>query len=141
MWEISNSSQIINLLYSAGFGIIICLVYDILRSLRCVLSFKNSVVFFQDVFFFVLLAISVFCFLLATTNGQLRGYIIFGIAVGFLICRFSFSIAFFMALKLIFLKICRFLMIIKHIFSKKMKKLLYLCKKLTFLLKKLLKKE
>lgn len=140
MWEINNALQVINLLYSAAFGIIICLIYDILRSLRCVFSFKNSTVFFQDILFFIILAITVFCFLIVTTNGQLRGYIIFGIILGFLICRFTFSKAFYFALKFIFYKIYSFLMIFKLKIIKISEKPLNLWKKTAFLFKKLLKK-
>ncbi len=141
MWEISNNSQIINLLYSSVFGILICLIYDILRSLRCVVKFRKFLVFLQDIFFFVLLAITIFCFLLVTTNGEPRSYINLGITFGFFICRLTFSRVFFIALRFIFTKIFRFFYIIKVKFFKISKKLLYLYKKSSFLFKKLLKKE
>ena len=141
MWEISNSSQLISLLYSIAFGMIICIFYDVLRATRFVFKFKNTTIFLQDLFFFIFLAISIFSFLLVTTNGQLRGYIIVGVVIGFSVCRLTISIAIVLVLKFFFTKILSFFDIIKIVFIKISKKPLIFCKKLRFLFKKLLKIE
>ena len=141
MWEISNSSQLNSLLYSIAFGAIICIFYDILRATRFVFKFKNITIFLQDLFFFIFLAISIFSFLLVTTNGQLRGYIILGVVIGFSVCRLTISIAIVLVLKFFFIKILRFFDIIKIIFIKISKKPLFFCQKTYFLFKKLLKIE
>ncbi|MBR4122979.1 MAG: spore cortex biosynthesis protein YabQ [Clostridia bacterium] len=140
MWEISNSSQLNSLLYSIAFGAIICIFYDILRATRFVFKFKNITIFLQDLFFFIFLAISIFSFLLVTTNGQLRGYIILGVVIGFSVCRLTISIAIVLVLKFFFIKILRFFDLLKIVFIKILKKPLIFCKKSCFLFKKLLKK-
>ncbi|MBR4973605.1 MAG: spore cortex biosynthesis protein YabQ [Clostridia bacterium] len=135
MWEISNSSQLNSLLYSIAFGAIICIFYDILRATRFVFKFKNITIFLQDLFFFIFLAISIFSFLLVTTNGQLRGYIILGVVIGFSVCRLTISIAIVLVLKFFFIKILRFFDLLKIVFIKILKKPLIFCKKSCFYLK------
>ena len=91
MWEISNSLQAINFLYSIVLGIILALVYDFIRALRKIKAYSAIAVFFQDVIYFILAVPIVFCFLLATTNGELRGFVFFGIMLGFIISLLSVS--------------------------------------------------
>lgn len=95
MWEINSLSQLIGFMYSALFGIICCLAYDLLRAFRAVTRPHNITVFIQDILFSVLCAFACFCLLLAITLGEIRIFVFAGIAVGFFICRFTLSKAFF----------------------------------------------
>ena len=94
MWEISNSLQLINFGWSVVLGILFCVIYDILRALRKVIEFSTLGVFFQDIFFSLIVAFATFTYLLSVTNGELRGFIFIGIIFGFLLSRVSFSLVF-----------------------------------------------
>lgn len=72
-------------------GIIFCLFYDILRALRKTADFSSIAVFFQDTVFSLFSAIVVFIFLLGVTNGEVRAYVLFGMLLGFLLCRMTIS--------------------------------------------------
>ena len=91
MWEISNLNQISSFLRSILLGGIFCIIFDVFRSIRK--EFNNSVyaVFAEDLLCFSIWAPVTFCFLLATTNGELRFYVFFGIISGFWIFRFALS--------------------------------------------------
>jgi len=91
MWAVSNSLQLLNLFRSIIFGIIFCLCYDVLRALRKVYSYRTFTVFLQDIIVSSVLACATFIFLLATTNGQLRMFVVVGMALGFLISRLTVS--------------------------------------------------
>lgn len=117
MWEISNNSQIFNFILSLCFGFVFCFVYDLFRAFRICFKFKDLTIAFQDIFYFLVTSITTFCLLLVTVNGQIRGYILFGILIGFLIFKIIFSkpitVVFVYIIKLIkkiYLKINAFLM-------------------------------
>ncbi|MBR0465987.1 MAG: spore cortex biosynthesis protein YabQ [Clostridia bacterium] len=91
MWEISNKGQIINLLYSLSLGGIFCLCYDFLRAFRYCFRSKTLFYFFSDLLFFALSGVVTFLLLLALTYGEIRGYVILGILLGFVLFRIIFS--------------------------------------------------
>lgn len=91
MWEINNSLQINSFLYSLILGAIFCAFYDVFRAIRLVTSPKAIIVFIQDIFFFLVVSFITFLVLLALTNGEIRGYILFGIVIGFFAWYFTFS--------------------------------------------------
>ncbi len=91
MWEISNIGQSTAFLWSVLLGGMLSVVYDIFRLDRMI--FKRSVlaVALEDVLFFIITAMSIFCLQLVTTNGQIRSFIFIGIIVGFIILRLTLS--------------------------------------------------
>ncbi len=91
MWEISTNLQLLNFFRSVIFGLIVSLFYDILKGLRQNRLNSLIIVLFLDLLFFLVLTPAMFCFLIATTNGQLRGYILIGTLIGFLIYRHTIS--------------------------------------------------
>ena len=91
MWEINNALQLLNFFRSVILGMLFCVFYDFITAIR-----RNSIentlrVFFYDLFYFAICAPTLFCFLLATTNGELRGFIFIGIFIGFIIARVTVS--------------------------------------------------
>lgn len=72
-------------------GVFLCLLYDFFGSLRKVGISSDFAVFIQDILFFIIASPLIFIFLLATTNGEIRLYIILGIAIGFLIFKMTVS--------------------------------------------------
>ncbi len=91
MWEINLSNQILTFLLSLCLGSILCIVYDFIRAIRK--SGFNSFwsVFFVDILFSVFAAFITFVFLIARTNGEIRGFVLFGEVLGFIIFRLTFS--------------------------------------------------
>ena len=91
MWEISNKGQLINLLYSLSLGGVFCLCYDFLRAFRYCSRSKTLFYFFSDLFFFALCGVVTFLLLLALTYGEIRGYVILGILLGFVLFRITLA--------------------------------------------------
>lgn len=143
MWEINNSLQVISFIRSVVFGFIICVLYDITRNITVSFKFSNLSVFIFDVLFFIFLLPFIFCFLLSTTNGELRGYIFIGILSGFFICRISFSRIFNPILRKILSLLSLFFVFLNHKISAfcelNLSLLIKISKKARFLCKKCLK--
>lgn len=91
MWEINNASQLTSFLISIGFGVVYSFLYDILRAIRKTKSTSDITVFFQDVLYFLIIAFITFMLLMSLSNGEIRGYIIFGLIIGFVICFLTLS--------------------------------------------------
>ena len=91
MWEISNSLQAVCFLRAIILGLSLSLFYDIFSALRK--SGLNSFfdVLVEDIIFFAVATPIIFLFLIATTNGEVRLYIILGIIIGFLILKLTLS--------------------------------------------------
>ena len=113
MWEISNHLQLLGFLRAAALGGIFCFVYDILRGYRRSSECSDFAVFLQDIIYFFVIAPITFCFLLATTNGELRLYIFFGILVGFVLIRLTISKITVLVWKTVFSFFLRILRVIK----------------------------
>ena len=91
MWEISNSFQLFSFLISLVFGAVYCLAYDFIRALRQSRDISDLTVFIQDIIYFTLISFVTFFLLMALSNGEVRGYIIIGIILGFSICFVTLS--------------------------------------------------
>ena len=87
MWEIDIAGQIIAFVYSILGGIVFCLIFDITRFIIKRFSPSNTAVFIMDIVYFIVLGFSEFCFFLATTNGEIRGFVFIGNILGFALCR------------------------------------------------------
>lgn len=89
MWEINLSWQIQGFLASLLCGAAICIAFDILT--LCVGRLSKQVIFIFDILFFIFVGFFDFCLLLVFCNGELRGYIFAGEALGFLICKLTLA--------------------------------------------------
>ena len=87
MWEINNNLQAVSFLRAVLLGFIFCFLYDFLRAIRKFGLNSNIKVFVDDLTFFAVISPITFCFLISTTNGELRFFIIMGIIAGFLVFR------------------------------------------------------
>ena len=150
MWEISVADQSVTFLLSIALGGLLCLIYDVFRSIRKAKNFSAVIVFFQDVAFFAISAILTFVFLLATTAGVLRVYILIGILIGAVLMRLTFSRLFFLILTFVLKLVVKYLGAFREKFyrtgdrifallMKISKKTLNRAKKIPFLFKKGLK--
>jgi len=91
MWEINSASQVLTFLYSIVLGFSLGIFFDLPRSFRSIVRYKKSFMFISDLFFWIISAFFTFCFYLVFTNGELRGFVVFGILIGFLIERLTLS--------------------------------------------------
>ena len=91
MWEINNNNQIITFLLSLCLGAICCAIYDIVRALRKVCLNSLLAVTIGDILLWVLYAFLTFIFLIARTNGEIRGYVLICELLGFALFRISVS--------------------------------------------------
>lgn len=123
MWEISVNGQVISFLLSLILGAMYCALYDILRALRKHGRNSYFAVFFEDITFWLIAAFGTFIFLLSRTSGEIRGYVIAGHLIGFVIFRFTLSRFTFK----IFCAVFKFLKKIKHILSLVFNKLADVC--------------
>lgn len=79
--------QCLWLFYAVILGFFYCILYELFKSFRWVIPHKASVVFFEDVLFFVICAIVFFCFSIIIDDGQVRIYCLLGTLLGSIICR------------------------------------------------------
>ena len=89
MWEITLSGQVTGFLFSLALGALLAVFYDFIRAARDAGLNSFVAVFIGDLLFFIISALTVFIYLVGTTNGQVRGYILFSAAVGFMLYRIT----------------------------------------------------
>lgn len=89
MWEISVLSQAATVFLSILLGAVICTFYDLIRATRKAGANSFFAVFIGDIVFWLVSAVVVFLFLVATTNGEIRGYVLLFAVVGFLLYRLT----------------------------------------------------
>ncbi len=107
MWEISNYNQTISFLLSLCIGGIFCALYDIVRASRKVCSNSFWSVLFSDIIIWTVYAFVTFIFLMSRTNGEIRGYVLFGEFFGFVLFRISLSRLLFPMLSFVFINVSR----------------------------------
>lgn len=136
MLQVDTNAQIINFLMSIVLGFVVCLLYDFLRALHKT-TLKGFVeVLITDTLFWLFSAFLTFCFLIIRCNGIFRGYVIFGMLLGFIAFRSlisSFVLRFFVFFIGILLGIFHFISSkIRYILvsiNKYLKKYLFIIKK------------
>ena len=93
--EISISNQCITFIISIILGGILSLVYDLFRILRYILPENNILIGVEDIIYSLICGIFCMKYILWASSGKLRGYLIFGMVLGWIICHFSLSKIFF----------------------------------------------
>lgn len=89
------STQFLEFLYAAVFGLSLGVLYDIIALIRGVFPGKIVLKAILDVFYCVLSAVAFFAFILLTTDGRLRWYVILAIFIGFFLYKNAISGLFF----------------------------------------------
>ncbi len=87
MWEIDLGNQITTFLLSLLTGGFFALIFIVLESFRIADSIKGVKLWINDLLFFAFAGFVTFCFLLVRSNGELRGYVLAGEAIGFWVIR------------------------------------------------------
>lgn len=88
MW-LSLSEQTAYFLWSLVLGLALGLLYDLVRAVRMLLRARGLHIVVSDVVFFTLCGVLTALFALPFNKGDVRGFIIFGEAVGFLTYRLT----------------------------------------------------
>ena len=88
MYMLTIADQTRLFLLALGLGFLLGIVYDLFRVVRMAFTMRRAGVFIQDVLFFLTCAAVTFVFLLAVNQGEIRGFIIAGEGLGFLIYYF-----------------------------------------------------
>ncbi len=91
MWEIHNIDQLQTFGLSLILGLLLCMLYDIIRAYRAVGKPTVFAVFVEDIAFWIVCAFITFMFFLARTRGEIRGYVLVAELIGFIICRLTVS--------------------------------------------------
>lgn len=95
MFGIDHAVSFWTFIRSLGIGFIIGILYDLFRAFRLCVSRGRISVALQDVLFFILTSMITFLFLLKTSYGVVRWYIIAGEIIGFSVYRLSCGKVFF----------------------------------------------
>ncbi len=88
MWEINSLEQTKTFILAFLLGCLLSILYIVFYSLSHI-NKRRAVVL--DIIFWVIAALITFSFLLLTTNGEIRGFVIFSLLSGFIIFFKSFS--------------------------------------------------
>ena len=91
MSEITFFGQTGGLFSAIVTGVVLCLVYDLMRIFRLAVPPGKALAFFEDVLWFFIAAVATYLVCLAKCNGEVRGYVLIGEVAGFLICRLTVS--------------------------------------------------
>ena len=118
MWVVSNNNQLISFLVSAIFGVGFCLFYDIFRSVRKIGYRSVLGIAVQDIAFCVAAAFITFMLMLRYTCGEVRLYIVFAVALGFIVCNYTISPFFRRILTVILKKLCSVFRVVNKVFKR-----------------------
>lgn len=103
-------NEVIIFLLSCLLGCFFCFYYDCFRVFRKYIPHHGIIVFLEDIFYFATSSIILFSFIVDKSAGGIRGFIIVGVVLGFILYFFTISI--------VFMKIIEFLfLIIKKVFN------------------------
>ena len=114
MWEIDFSEQVYTLIRSLLLGGAFCFVFEVYTAVAHRWRWNKLVVFFTDVIVFLLAGVFDFCFFLATTNGEIRGYVFAGQLIGFICFKLTLS----RLLKVVLLLFFRLIDLVKKILKR-----------------------
>lgn len=106
---IDTTNQVATFLWSLALGALMCLLYDVVRVLHK-FSIKGFFeVMISDIMFWFIVALFTFCFLVLRCQGEVRGYVLAGQAIGFTAARFTVSRFFVLGLSSLFKAISKLL--------------------------------
>ena len=87
--DVTLASQVQGFVASLVVGALLGLYYDVFRLYRTMVKCEKTHIFFQDVFYFASSALLVFLLARAVNYGEVRFYILLGVAVGWCVYHFT----------------------------------------------------
>lgn len=97
MQSVTIAAQTQMFLLACGFGFLLGLLYDVFRIFRMAFFKQKAVVFAQDVLYFALCGCLTFLFCLTMNYGEIRGYVLLGEVLGWIVYYFSLGAMVFQA--------------------------------------------
>lgn len=91
MGYINTDNQVFTFLWSLVLGVAMCLAYDVIRAFHKVSLKGFFEVMLLDLLFWGAWSLITFSFLILRCKGEVRAYVLFGQAIGFIIARISIS--------------------------------------------------
>ena len=77
------TNQVYVFLWSIVIGAILTLIFDFFRLLRRHKESRDFIVYIQDIFFWIIVALVIILSAFITNSGELRGYMFIGYALRF----------------------------------------------------------
>ncbi|HOP92351.1 spore cortex biosynthesis protein YabQ [Acetivibrio thermocellus] len=84
LW-VSVSNQAYVFLNCVLGGMIVAFVYDIFRVRRKAIKSSNLIVYFEDFIYWIIVALILFAIIYRSNEGELRGYLMLGVAIGIIL--------------------------------------------------------
>lgn len=113
--EIQN--EVITFFTSCLLGAFFSFYYDCFRILRKIIPHHGVLVFFQDIFYFASSSIIVFSFI-SQTFGVIRGFLLIGIILGYILYFFTIGIIFMKVADILFVIIKKIFLISYNVIFK-----------------------
>lgn len=85
------ANQVYVFFWSILVGVVLALIFDFFRISRRKGTTKNFVVYIQDVLYWIIVAIIIIISAFVTNDGELRGYMFIGYAIGAIFYLILFS--------------------------------------------------
>ena len=83
------AQQTLSFLLCIGMGFALGLLYDLIRLIRRSFFKSKASFYFLDILYFVICTFAVFFFFICINGGEVRGYLLFGLALGWLTYYFT----------------------------------------------------
>lgn len=83
------AQQTVSFLLCIGMGFALGLIYDSVRLIRRSFFKSKASFYFFDILYFVICTFAVFFFFICINGGEVRGYLFFGLALGWLTYYFT----------------------------------------------------
>lgn len=119
------ANQVYVFFWSIVIGVILALIFDFFRISRRKGNVKNWIVYLQDVIYWCLVAIIIIASAFITNDGELRGYMFIGYAIGAIFYLILFS-------KFLIKIISKFLDLIENAINKIWKQIMKFVNKINF---------
>lgn len=84
-----TTPQTVLFLESILLGMVLSVIFDVFRIIRIGIPLPSFVIVIEDILYFLICAVVTYFFMLKTTYGQVRGFIIIGEIIGFIIYYFT----------------------------------------------------
>lgn len=85
------TNQVYVFFWSIVIGVVLTLIFDFFRLMRRNKATRDLIVYIQDVFFWIIVAITIIISAFITNSGELRGYMFIGYALGSMFYLLLFS--------------------------------------------------
>ena len=89
--EITFLNQSFTFCIALAVGVALCLVYDLFRVLRMAVRTSKAGVFVEDVLYWAVCGLVTLCLCIVRCTGEIRGFVLAGELLGWLICRVTLS--------------------------------------------------